>query len=219
MAGARVKQSRAAALLQRHTTVLEETCGMRFIREASGGTLAADDLARYLLIEEDFVLTASRVLGRVVWESATWEGLVPHARSLFNLVGGQLEYFAAQRARRPVPEGTGGNALAQARVLSDTVLAQVEEHGRSAAVTGMLAAEELYARWCTAAAQQPVTRDPVLRDWIDLHAAPPFLAQVDALRADVDTIDPVAVPDEALDDWFTAVLHAEVTFHDAAYAS
>src|SRR5919206_182193 len=50
-------------------------------------------LARYLLVEEAFVLTASRVLGRVVWESPTWEELLPSARSLTNLVTEQRDYF------------------------------------------------------------------------------------------------------------------------------
>ena len=208
--------SRSAALVDRNAALLDRACGIRFVREATGGTLTADDLARYLLVEEAFVLTASRVLGRVVWESTTWSDLLPSARSLTNLVTDQRDYFAGVRDRHPV---TGGPAArARAQVLSDVVLQQVADGGRPAALTGMLAAETMYARWCTAAAARPVPRDPDLQAWIELHAAPAFLAQVDALRSDVDALAPGTVDDAALDRWFGAVLEAEIDFHDAVHA-
>jgi thiaminase (transcriptional activator TenA) len=59
--------SRSAALVERHAALLDRACGIRFVREATDGSLADADFARYLLVEEAFVLTASRVLGRVVW--------------------------------------------------------------------------------------------------------------------------------------------------------
>lgn len=209
--------ARAAALVERNAAALDRACGIRFVREATDGTLPADDFARYLLVEEAFVLTASRVLGRVVWESAGWDDLLPHARSLTNLVTEQRNYFAGLRGRWPVPAGTGDEALARAAVLSEVVLEQVAADGRPAAVAGMLAAETMYAHWCGVAAATPADRHPDLQTWIDLHAGPPFLAQVEALRADVDALDPAVVEDRALDRWFAAVLRAEIPFHDAVH--
>lgn len=209
-------KDRSTALLERSAALLDEACGIRFVREATDGTLADADFARYLVIEEAFVLTASRVLGRVIWESTDWDTLLPHARSLTNLVTEQREYFARLRGRWPVPTDATADVLRRSAVLSEVVLDQVATGGRAAAVTGMLAAETMYARWCTAAAV-PVKRPPDLQAWIDLHTEPAFLAQVEALRADVDALDPDVVPDEQLDRWFTAVLRAEVTFHAAAH--
>jgi thiaminase/transcriptional activator TenA len=208
--------TRSAALLDRQAALLDEACGIRFVREATDGTIADVDFARYLLVEEAFVLTASRVLGRVVWESTGWDDLLPHARALTNLVTEQREYFAGLRGRWPVTDGA--EALRRSAVLSDVVLDQVATGGRAAAVAGMLAAETMYARWCTAAAAVPAERHADLQAWIDLHTEPAFLAQVDALRADVDSLDPAAVPDGQLDSWFAAVLRAEITFHAAAHA-
>jgi thiaminase/transcriptional activator TenA len=210
--------SRSAGLLDRNAALLDEACAIRFVREATDGTLAAADFARYLVIEEAFVLTASRVLGRVVWESAGWADLLPHARSLTNLVTEQRDYFAGLRGRRPVPDGVAADALRRSGVLSEVVLDQVAAGGRAAAVTGMLAAETMYARWCTAAAGVSAARAPDLQVWIDLHTEPAFLAQVDALRTDVDALDPAVVPDVQLDGWFAGVLRAEITFHAAAHA-
>jgi thiaminase (transcriptional activator TenA) len=208
--------SRSAALVERHAALLDRACGIRFVREATDGSLADADFARYLLVEEAFVLTASRVLGRVVWESPTWAELLPSARSLTNLVTEQRDYFAGLRHRWPVPDGAA--VLARAAALSDVVLQQVGDAGRPAALAGMLAAETMYARWCTAAAAVPAGRHPDLQAWIDLHAEPAFLGQVTALRADVDALDPALVPDDALDRWFGAVLEAEIVFHDAVHA-
>ena len=67
-------------------------------------------------------------------------------------------------------------------------------------------------RWAT-----PAARHRDLQAWIDLHAEPAFLVQVDALRADVDALDPDEVDDAVLDRWFIAVLEAEITFHDAVH--
>jgi thiaminase/transcriptional activator TenA len=213
-----VTRGRSTALVERHAALLDRACGVRFVREAMDGTLSDDDFARYLLVEESFVLTASRVLGRVVWESTGWDDLLPHARSLINLVTEQRDYFAGLRGRWEVPAGTGEVALRRAAVLSQVVLAQVADAGRAAAVTGMLAAETMYARWCGTAANTVADRSPDVQAWIDLHAEPAFLAQVAALQADVDALDPAVADDAVLDRWFAAVLHAEIAFHDAVFA-
>jgi thiaminase (transcriptional activator TenA) len=209
---------RAVALVARHADLLDEACGIRFVREAVDGTLADGDFARYLVVEEAFVLTAARVLGRVVWESTGWDDLLPHADSLTNLVTDQRDYFAGLRGRWPVDPASAAAALRDSAVLSEVVLAQADAGGRAAAVAGMFAAETMYARWCATAAATPADRSPDLQAWIDLHTDASFLAQVDALGADIDRLDPAAITDEDLDRWFTGVLSAEITFHEAARA-
>jgi thiaminase/transcriptional activator TenA len=212
-----MSEARSAGLVARHASLLDEACAVRFIREAVEGTLGAADFARYLLVEEAFVLTATRVLGRVIWESGDWDSVLPHARSLTNLVTEQRDYFARLRGRWPVPAGTAEPTLGRAAVLSDVVLAQVGSGGRPAAVAGMFAAETMYARWCAAAAATPARRTADLQEWIDLHTEPAFLAQVDALRADIDALDQSGADDAELDRWFGGVLQAEIIFHDAVY--
>lgn len=207
--------SRAAALLGRQRGALDAACAIPFVQQVTDGSLTDAALARYLLVEEAFVLTASRVLGRVVWESPTWDELLPHARSLTNLVTDQRDYFAGLRGRFPVDPADADGVLARGAVLTDVVLAQVAEGGRAAAVVGMFAAETMYARWCTAAAAVDAPRQADLQAWVQLHTEPAFLAQVDALREDVDRIGP-EVPDADLDRWYAAVLAAEVEFHAVA---
>ena len=207
--------SRSADLLARQAAALDAACGIPFVQQVTAGTLPDAALARYLLVEEAFVLTASRVLGRVVWESPTWDELLPHARSLTNLVTDQRDYFAGLRDRWPADPDRAADVLARGRVLDDVVLAQVAEGGRAAAVVGMYAAETMYARWCTAAAAVDAPRQPDLQAWVQLHAEPAFLEQVDALRDDVDRLGP-EVTDADLDRWYAAVLAAEAEFHAVA---
>lgn len=206
---------RAAALLARQADALDAACAIPFVQQVTDGSLPDADLGRYLLVEEAFVLTAARVLGRVVWDSPGWDELLPHARSLTNLVTTQRDYFAGLRDRFPVDPAEAQAVLARARVLSDVVLAQVARGGHAAAVVGMYAAETMYARWCTAAAAVAAPRRPELQAWVELHTEPAFLAQVDALAADVDALGP-EVTDAELDHWYRAVLAAEVDFHAAA---
>lgn len=212
---------RASALVTRHGAVLDDACRCRFVREATDGSLSDGDFARYLLVEEAFVLTATRVLGRIVWESPTWSSLLPHARSLTNLITDQRNYFAGLREGWPLDEQDATRTAARAAVLSDVVLAQVAASGRPAAVTGMLAAETMYARWCRTAAEVPADyarrRQPDLQAWIALHTGQDFLDQVTTLSNDVDALDPAAVTDEDLDRWFSSVLRTEIAFHDAVH--
>lgn len=209
--------SRAAALLQRCRLPLEESKRCTFVQQAHDGTLSDTSLARYLLVEEAFVLTASRVTGLLVWDSKTWDDIERFAASLEHLVREQREWFHVRRPAWPVVGQDAARSLERASVLSRTVLQQVRTHGRPAAVVGMFAAETLYSQWCAAAVKTRVRRQPDLQDWIELHVTPAFLRGLETLTADVDALPP-QVTDAQLDQWFTTVLTAEDAFHDSTLA-
>lgn len=208
--------ARSAALVARGEAALARSCRVRFIGEATAGTLADDAFALYLLVEEAFVLTASRAAGFLVSTHSTWAALMPQATTLWNLVTTQREYFAALRERWPAPPGAE-RVEQQAQALSGYVLDRMRLDGAPGVVTAMFAAETLYLRWCTPAAAAEADRAPDLQAWIDLHTSAAFGAQVAALAAEVDALDEGAVTDADLDRWFTGMLAAEDVFHDAVY--
>lgn len=195
---------------------LARSADVRFVREATDGTVDDDAFAAYLAVEERFVRTATRVTGYLVWASTEWSEAAAHARTVGALVGEQLDWFQRVRTRWPGGADRLADAVARSRPLADHVLRLTAEHGAPAALTAMFAAETLYAGWCARAAALPVGRFSDLRDWIDLHAATSFTDGVRSLAAAVDAV-PDAVDDDTLATWFRDTLTAEDAFHDAVY--
>ncbi|MBB4932661.1 thiaminase/transcriptional activator TenA [Lipingzhangella halophila] len=207
---------RSARLLAAAGDDLAAAARVRLLTELTAGSVDPEVYARYLRVEEEFVHTAARVLGAAVWDAPRWESTVGHARSLFSLVTEQREYFAHARAQWPAAADLSPAARRAAGGLSEHVLRAAADHGYPAIVTSMLAAEQLYLTWCTAATGRDVRREPAVQEWIELHARAPFTDQVAFLRAEVDAL-PGEVSDARLLDWFTAMLAEECRFHDAVF--
>jgi thiaminase/transcriptional activator TenA len=217
MARCVVSPDRSARLLEAVSEQLERSKRCRFIVEATAGSIASEDYAAYLAIEENFVRTAARVSGFSLWRADDWTLALEHAHAIAELVGEQSDYFAATRPRWSAPSHRLEDAVVRSNVLSDYVLGLVEqEHGYWAAATGMFAAETLYSQWCSEAVQQNVTRSADLAAWIELHATEEFARQAARLGALVDRIPP-AVPDDQVIDWFIGMLDAEDAFHNSIY--
>jgi thiaminase/transcriptional activator TenA len=195
---------------------LARSADVRFVREATDGTIDDDAFAAYLAVEERFVRTATRVTGYLVWASTDWAETAAHARTVGALVGEQLDWFQQVRGRWPGGADRLADAVARSGPLADHVLRITAAHGAPAALTAMYAAETLYAGWCARAAALPVDRFSDLRDWIDLHTATSFTAGVRSLAAAVDAV-PDTVDDDTLTTWFRDTLAAEDSFHDAVY--
>lgn len=206
--------TRSTSLVDRQQRALTESRQVRFIANSIEGTLSSSDFRRYLVIEEAFVLTAVRILGVVVAESESLDDAFDHVISMSNLVGEQREYFAALRTRFPY-DGDVAALVESSSVLSSYALGLAREHGRSAALVGMFAAESLYLSWCREAMAVDADREPALQEWIEMHTRPAFVAQVEALAREVDAM-PDSVSDAELDRWFSGMLTAENEFHDAA---
>lgn len=208
--------TRSARLVDAARGDLAAAAGARLITEITAGTVDPAAYARYLLIEEEFVRTAARVLGAAVWHAPDDNATAGHARALFGLVTEQRDYFARTRADWPAAAELGAQGRRQAAGLSGFVLRAAADHGYPAIVTALFAAEHLYLTWCTAAAALDAARPAAVREWVDLHARAPFTDQVAFLRAEVDALD-AGVGDPALLEWFTGMLAEETHFHDAVY--
>lgn len=195
---------------------LRASADVRFVREATDGTIDDDAFAAYLAIEERFVRTATRVTGYLAWTAEDWPTVAGHARAVAGLVGPQLGWFRTVRSRWPGGPDRVADAEVRSEVLAAHVLRLTTEHGAPGAVTAMFAAETLYSGWCRRAASSPVERFTDLRVWIEMHAAPRFVAGVEELARAVDAI-PDSVDDTTVVGWFLDTLAAEDAFHDAVY--
>jgi thiaminase (transcriptional activator TenA) len=207
---------RSARVLAACADALAASADVRFVREATDGTLDDDAFAAYLAIEERFVRTATRVTGYLVWSAPDWPEAAAHARAVGHLVGEQLAWFRTVRGRWPGGPDRVADAVARSGILASHVVGLTGRHGAPAAVTAMFAAETLYAGWCSRAAALPVERGSDLRAWIAMHATESCAAGGDGLARAVDAI-PASVPDDLVVGWFRSTLAAEDAFHAAVH--
>ncbi|MCR3718919.1 thiaminase (transcriptional activator TenA) [Prauserella flava] len=208
--------SRSRHLLHTCEPALERAAGMRFVRDVHDGTIGEPEYARYLEFEAGFVDTAARLHGLAVWQAPHWRAVTRNAGALHGLTTEQTEYFAAARAAWPVAAEVSDAARRAASVLSDYAVAAAEDGGYPAVTTVLFAAETLYLTWCTRAHRDGTPPAGPIADWVALHTRDPFVSGVDALGAAVDEL-PADVPDDRLAAWFTGMLDAEISFHDAVY--
>lgn len=207
---------RSARLIHSYSADLERAGRVRFIREITDRTLSQTHYDRYLLIEREFVRTALRITGLCLWSETDSLRALHHAHSIAALAGEQLDYFDRALGDREIPGAAA--VLARSAVLSEYALAAAERHGYAGVLTCMLAAETLYAGWCTrtAAGWEEGVSGPQA-EWVRMHATPAFATQARLLGVMLDAQEISA--DGALGEVFRGMLAAEDSFHDSIYSS
>jgi thiaminase/transcriptional activator TenA len=217
---------RSEALVDRCRERLERSMEVRFVHEASAGTLTEPHFARYLAIEEGFVQTAVRVNAYCLYAEPDWSRVPQHGASVAALLGEQLEYFAGTRPAHADTSEAISRALANAQGLSRYVMRLIESHGYAGAVVSMFAAETLYSEWCAKAARERrLNAGDDVDAWIALHATREFRSQVEAIATLVDALprgntryaSGIGGSDEQLELWFSGMLESEDRFHESIY--
>jgi thiaminase (transcriptional activator TenA) len=190
----------------------------RFVSEIISDRLTEESFKAYLVYECDFVETAMLIFGHMLVKAP---GLTERrwlAGVLQALAVAQIGYF--ERAFATL----GVTADDRAQVLPDKVLAfrngmlTIARDGSYLdGVAIMMAAEWMYATWCTRAASSRIS-NLELKRWVDLHAAPDFHAQADWLRNQIDRTENLTDQDRTrLSLLFGRALELEMAFHDAPF--
>lgn len=206
--------SRSERLLERHAEAIAAAMSRPLLVAMTDGTVPPSVFARYLALEEGFVVTAGHLVALLLESGPDAESRPHLERALQDLRGEQREYFDAATGRGG-PREPSRDAPRDA--LSGYALALVARHGGAAVPVCFAAAETLYAAWCTRAVMMPVARPDAVQRWIDLHATASFAEGAAMWRSMVDRLPPRLIDDALLDAWFSGMLAAENVFHDAAY--
>lgn len=205
-------------ILAENAQVFEAMVSHRFVRDIAADTLAPEVFDRYLLIEGAFVETAIAIFGYAVAKSSDIGDRRKLIGSLDALANEQMPYFEAAFARRGIAPDPALQAEPRVAAFREGMLEIAREGDFTAIITAMFAAEWMYWSWCLAVSQAPM-RDPMVRDWVEMHAAPGFAAQARWLRDRLDALGQVMTPaqrDEAVR-VFGHVQQLEIEFHSAAY--
>lgn len=202
--------TRSARLLDRHADAIAAASAHPLLGAMTDGTLRPSVFARYLALEGRFVETAGELVDLLIDDG-------PDAADRSRLEALAHDLRGAQRAYFDRLAGHAADVDGTADVLSTHVRGAASRHGTAVIPVCFAAAETLYARWCTEAAETPAHRAAEIQEWIDMHASADFAAGVASWYAMVDRLPQGEVDDPTLDLWFTEMLTAENAFHDSAY--
>ncbi len=205
-------------ILAENKAVFDAMVGHRFVQDIASNRLPAEAFDRYLLIEVAFVETAIAIFGYAIAKSSDLGDRRKLIGSLDALANEQMPYFETAFERRGITPDPALQADPRVAAFRNGMLAIARDGDFNAIITAMFAAEWMYWTWCSAVAT-PVIRDPMVRDWVALHAAPGFAGQARWLRDRLDRLGqnlPPAQQDEAVR-IFGEVQRLEVDFHSAAY--
>lgn len=208
----------SSRMLAEHEAVFQAMVDHRFVRDIAADRLPAPVFDRYLLIEGAFVETAIAIFGYAVAKAGALDDRRKLIASLDALANEQMPYFEAAFARRSIGPDPALQADPRVAAFRDGMLAIARDGSFAQIITAMFAAEWMYWTWCSKLADLPLT-DPMLRDWIALHAAPGFAAQARWLRDRVDQLGQqmTKAEQDAAVLIFGRVQALEIGFHEAAY--
>lgn len=206
-------------ILRENKAVFDAMVGHRFVEDIKADRLPKPVFERYLVFEGAFVDTAISIFAFATAKAET----IAQKRWLIGvldaLANQQIAYFEKTFAARGIDPGAFDTSIPEVAAFCDGMLAISRDGGYLDTVAAMFAAEWMYWTWSRQAAVCSIS-DPLLKEWVDLHAHEDFAAQALWLKAELDAAG------EGMDDAerkrlsgiFGMAQALEIAFHDAPYA-
>jgi thiaminase (transcriptional activator TenA) len=192
----------------------------RFVRDIEEDRLDPAVFHKYLAYENAFVETAIVIFGYSLLKAPGLEEQRWLIGVLRALSEEQIPYFRRAFDNLHMPEREWRDIALPPSVAAfrDGMLAMAAHGPYLDGITAMFAAEWMYWTWCKRAAGRTIS-DPVLRRWVDLHAADEFANQARWLRRQIDLFGSElgAQSRSRLTRIFRRALELEIEFHTAPY--
>jgi len=205
-------------ILRENEAVFDAMVGHRFVVDIKADRLPKEVFERYLVFEGAFVDTAISIFAFAAAKSET----IGQKRWLIGvldaLANQQIAYFEKTFAERGIDLSAYDTTIPEVAAFRDGMLAISRDGGYLDTVAAMFAAEWMYWTWSKEAARH-VMSDPLLKEWVDLHAHEDFAAQALWLKAELDAAGESMKPEERsrLSAIFGRAQALEIAFHDAPY--
>jgi thiaminase/transcriptional activator TenA len=205
-------------ILRENVVVFEAMVGHRFVQDIKADRLPKQVFERYLVFEGAFVDTAISIFAYAAAKAET----IVQKRWLIGvldaLANQQIAYFEKTFAERGIDLAAYDTAIPEVAAFCDGMLAISQDGGYLDTVAAMFAAEWMYWTWSKEAARHPMS-DPLLKEWVDLHAHEDFAAQALWLKEELDAAGEGmdAAERSRLSGIFGRAQALEIAFHDAPY--
>ena len=194
--------------------------GHRFVADIKADRLPKDVFDHYLVFEGAFVETAISIFAY----AAAKAGKMAQKRWLIAvldaLANQQISFFERTFAARGIDPASYDTNRPEVAAFREGMLAIARDGSYLDTVAAMFAAEWMYWSWSRAAAACTI-RDPLLREWIDLHAHDDFKEQALWLKSELDAAGEYLDANERvrLSAIFSSAQELEIAFHQAPYLS
>ncbi|MBB3396428.1 MULTISPECIES: TenA family protein [unclassified Rhizobium] len=205
-------------ILRENKGVFDAMVGHRFVENIKADKLPKDVFERYLVFEGAFVDTAISIFAFAAAKAETIAQKRWLSGVLDALANQQVAYFEKTFAERGIDPAACDTSIPEVAAFRDGMLAISRDGGYLDTVAAMFAAEWMYWTWSKEAAQHKMS-DPLLKEWVDLHAHEDFAAQARWLKAELDAAGEAMGPEERsrLSAIFGRAQALEIAFHDAPY--
>jgi thiaminase/transcriptional activator TenA len=205
-------------ILRENKAVFDAMVGHRFVEDIKADRLPKQVFERYLVFEGAFVDTAISIFAFATAKSETIEQKRWLIGVLDALANQQIAYFEKTFAERGIDLSAHDTTIPEVAAFRDGMLAISRDGGYLDTVAAMFAAEWMYWTWSKEAALQTMS-DPLLKEWVDLHAHEDFAAQALWLKSELDAAGKGMSAEERarLSSIFGHAQALEIAFHDAAY--
>jgi thiaminase/transcriptional activator TenA len=206
-------------MLDENRDVFEAMVHHRFVEDIKADRLPNEAFERYLVFEGAFVDTAIAIFSYATAKAGTIEEKRWLIGVLDALANQQIAYFEKTFAARAIDPASYDTGRADVAAFREGMLAIARDGGFLDTIAAMFAAEWMYWTWSTEADRMAIS-DPLLKEWVRLHAEPEFEAQARWLKAVLDeageTMD--IAERKRLSSIFGRAQRLEIDFHDAAYS-
>ncbi|MGM4914047.1 TenA family protein [Rhizobium sp. 768_B6_N1_8] len=206
-------------MLDENRDVFEAMVHHRFVEDIKADRLPNEAFERYLVFEGAFVDTAIAIFSYATAKAGTIEEKRWLIGVLDALANQQIAYFEKTFAARAIDPASYDTGRADVAAFRQGMLAIARDGGFLDTIAAMFAAEWMYWTWSTEADRMAIS-DPLLKEWVRLHAEPEFEAQARWLKAVLDeageTMD--IAERKRLSAIFGRAQRLEIDFHGAAYS-
>ncbi|TCL75748.1 TenA family protein [Rhizobium sp. BK251] len=205
-------------ILRENKAVFDAMVNHRFVEDIKADRLPKQVFERYLVFEGAFVDTAISIFAFATAKAETIEQKRWLIGVLDALANQQIAYFEKTFAARGIDPAAFDASIPEVAAFRDGMLAISRDGGYLDTVAAMFAAEWMYWTWSKQASACRIS-DPLLKEWIDLHAHDDFAAQALWLKAELDNagegLD--ATERAGLSGIFGRAQELEIAFHHAPY--
>jgi thiaminase/transcriptional activator TenA len=206
-------------MLDENRDVFEAMVRHRFVEDIKANRLPNEAFERYLVFEGAFVDTAIAIFSYATAKAGTIKEKRWLIGVLDALANQQIAYFEKTFAARAIDPASYDTGRADVAAFREGMLAIARDGGFLDTIAAMFAAEWMYWTWSTEADGAAIS-DPLLKEWVRLHAEPEFEAQARWLKAVLDeageTMD--LAERKRLSAIFGRAQRLEIDFHEAAYS-
>lgn len=211
-------ESLSQQMLRENAQVFEAMVRHRFIEDIKANRLHRDVFDRYLVYEGAFVDTAISIFALGVAKAES----IAQKRCLISvldaLANRQIPYFEKTFTARGLDPSAFDTGLPEVAAFRNGMLDIASDGGFLDIAAAMFAAEWMYWTWSAEAALCEIG-DPLLKEWVDLHAHEEFAAQAKWLKQQLDEAgEKLGTGERArLSSVLGHVLRLEIAFHEAPY--